>query len=63
MQEVNKDCIDLQNGKVEKSDFDLFQKKLGQQLETLSSDLDSKEAKIKSMERFIDKYIPIRIQS
>ena len=66
--EVNERCLQIGTklGKmeIEKSDTFVVKDKLDQltdQIDKINNDLDTKEAKLLTVERFIDKYVPIRI--
>jgi len=66
MNKVNNITTELQKLNIQKEDkkgvqesFDIIQTTI----DKIHADLDKKEGKLQTVERFIDRYVPIRIQS
>lgn len=55
-------CDNLKETKVNCSDYELRQKEIWEQLMKNNNNLDSQITQLKTIEHFIDRYTPIRVQ-
>ena len=56
------DVSDLGFQKQDKANFSLILQELNGKFDEMNNDLDEKENKLRTIENFIDRYIPIRMQ-